>query len=528
MNAKPERFGDDHLALVIDAGRFGMWSWNALTDEVTWDDAMQARFGLPPSGAVHTFDDYLERVLPEDRAPTMAAVFEARESGQDLMFEHRVVWPDGSVHWLEGRGRAVFDEEGAFVGMVGVGIDIDDRKRVEEMQREAEVFRANAELVQQLEDAQRLARIGDWRWDFATDDLILSTEMHRQLGGDAPRTGQELLDLWTARVHPEDRDVFEETQAQSITDGRPFTIEHRLVVGEQTRYMVHRGEIIRDDSGAIAGIRGTSQDVTERRETEEALLTTRDRLAQEQRAVQVLHEALIRPEFPAVAGFEIAARYLSAEIVGDVGGDWYDAFSLPDGRLMLAVGDVSGHGIRAARLMAKLRHATRAYATLDPDPAHVLTHLDEFMGHFCEPEEFATVQLATLDPDTGVIELVSAGHPLPLLVHAESAEFVGVDGTRVLGITMLPMHIEPIRLTLEPGSALLFYTDGLVERRGIALATLGDGADRLVELTLDDADAGASAGTVCDDALGTCLRGVSREDDVCVLVVLRQAQQGSD
>jgi serine phosphatase RsbU (regulator of sigma subunit) len=184
---------------------------------------------------------------------------------------------------------------------------------------------------------------------------------------------------------------------------------------------------------------------------------------------------------------------------------------------------VSGHGIRAARLMAKLRHATRAYATLDPDPAHVLTHLDAFLGHFCEPEEFATVQLATLDPDTGVVELVSAGHPLPLLVHAESAAFVPVAGTRVLGITMLPMHIEPIRLTLEPGSALLFYTDGLVERRGIALATLGDGTDRLVELTL--ADAGANAGTVCDTALGTCLRGVSREDDVCVLVVLRQAQE---
>lgn len=520
---EPERFPNDHhLALVLDAGRLGMWSWNALTDEVTWDDAMQARFGLEPTSAVHTFDEYLERVLPEDRETTMAAVENARDTGQDLTFEHRVVWPDGSVHWLEGRGRAVCDEHGAFVGMVGIGLDIDDRKRIEEMQRETDALRANADLVQQLEDAQRLARIGNWRWDFASDELVLSAEMHRQLGGDAPRTGHELLELWTQRVHPDDRPVFEETQAQSITDGRPFVVEHRLVVRGQTRHMVHRGEIIRDEAGTIVGMRGTTQDITERRAAEEALVTTRDRLEEEQRAVEVLHEALIQPDFPPVPGFEIAARYLSAEVVADIGGDWYDAFPLPDGRIMLAVGDVSGHGLRAARLMAKLRHATRAYATLDPDPVRVLEHLDRFLGHFAEPEEFATVQVAILDANTGALELVSAGHPFPLFVRHDDAEFVTVNGGRVLGVTMRPLRVTPVQLTLEPGTALLFYTDGLVERRGATLATLGDGADRLVELTL--ADTGDDAGAVCDVALGACLRGVSREDDVCVLAVVRLPQ----
>jgi PAS domain-containing protein len=521
MTASDDRFHDsEFLQLVLEAGRLGLWSWDAVTDEVTWDAAMLARFGRPgETSLVHSFDDYLELVHPDDRDTTVRTVAEARAAGSDLAFEHRVVWPDGSVHWIEGRGRAVYDANGTFAGMIGVGLDVDDRRQIEEMRREAEALRANAELVQQLEDAQRLARIGSWRWDFVTDELVLSAEMRRQLGVSAPRTGQDLMDLWTSRVHPDDRPQFEETQARAVEQGKPYSIEHRVVVDGQTRHLVHRGEVVRDDAGQIVGVRGTTQDVTERRRAEAALLTTRGRLEQEQRAVEVLHEALIHPEFPELAGFDIGAQYLSAEVAADIGGDWYDAFPLPDGRIMLAVGDVSGHGIRAARLMAKLRHATRAYATLDPAPSSVLRHLDEFLTHFCEPEEFATVQLATLDADDGSMELVSAGHPMPLLIHHDAAEFVEVEGARALGIP-LPLDGKSTLLTLPRGSALLFYTDGLVERRGEVLAAMGDGEARIAELTL--ADTGTRALGVCEAAVTACLLGVSREDDVCVLAVVRE------
>jgi hypothetical protein len=329
----------------------------------------------------------------------------------------------------------VVDDAGNFTGMVGGGLDIDERKQLEQFFEEATTLRAHAELAQQLEDAQRIARIGSWRWDRASNQVFLSAEMRRQLDTDAALTGADLRRLLEERAHPDDAPLVRERQSRSTAQVEPFTFEHRIVVRGDVRHVVHRGEVVRDDTGDVVGLRGTTQDVTSQRRAEAALLATRERLARERHAVEVLHEALIRPEFPDVAGFEIAARYLSPEVGVEVGGDWYDAFLLPDGRMMLAVGDVSGHGIRAARLMAKMRHSTRAYATLDPEPGRVLERLDQFVKHFYEPEEFVTVQLAVLDPASGTLELVSAGHPPPVVVDADHAKFVDVDAARALGVS---------------------------------------------------------------------------------------------
>ncbi len=511
----------EHLRLALDAGRMGTWSWNAATNDVRWDDAMALRYGLTPGQFDQTFEAFLERVHPDDREATIAAIIGAQETGDDLAFEHRAVWPDGTVHWLEARGRAVTDDDGAFVGLVGIGIDIDDRKRFETMQHEADVLRADAELARQLEDAQRLARIGSWRWDRARNEVILSAEMRRQLDSDEVITGADLRRLVEERAHPDDVLFVRETQSRSTQQVEPFTFEHRIVVRDEVRHVVHRGEVLRDEHGEVIGLRGTTQDVTDRRRNEEALLGTRERLLRERRAVDVLHEVLIYPDFPDVPDVEIAARYLSAEVEADVGGDWYDAFPMPDGRVMLAVGDVSGHGIRAARLMAKLRHATRAYATADPDPVCVIEQLDRFLGHFSEDEEFATVLLAALDHRTSEVELVSAGHPLPLRIDHDRAELVELPNARVLGVSLSDLTPRSHRITLAPGSALLVYTDGLVERRGQALRALGDGADVIMGLTL--ADTGESAEAVCDVAIERCLGMMSREDDVCVLTALRRS-----
>lgn len=518
VGAFPDR---EHLGLALDAGRMGTWSWNAITNDVQWDEAMERRYGLPPGGFDRTFEAFLERVHPDDRDATIAAIVDAQESGKDLAFEHRAVWPDGSVHWLEARGRPVTDDSGSFVGMVGIGLDVDDRKRYDAMAREADTLRADAELAQQLEDAQRIARIGSWRWDRASNQVFLSAEMRRQLDSDDVLTGADLRRVLEDRAHPDDLIRVRETQSQSTRQVQPFTWEHRIVVRGEIRHVVHRGEVLRDEQGEVVGLRGTTQDVTDHRRSEEALLGARERLLRERRAVDVLHEALIHHDFPDVPGIEIAARYLSAEVEADVGGDWYDAFPMPDGRVMLAVGDVAGHGLRAARLMAKLRHAIRAYATVDPDPVRVLELLDRFLAHFSEAEEFATVLLAALDDRTGEVELVSAGHPRPLRIDDAHAEFVDVPGGRVLGVALSEFGARARRIALEPGTALLFYTDGLVERRGQALRTLGDGNDVITSVTL--AETGESAEAVCEVALDRCLGMVSREDDVCVLVILRRS-----
>ncbi len=505
--------------LALDAARTGTWTWDPETDVVEWDEAMEACYGMPPGTFDGTFEAYLERVHPDDRALTAELVAHARDTGSALSFEHRAVWPDGSVHWLEARGSAVRDEAGRLVGMVGVGIDIDQRKELEEIRAEAAALRASVGVAAQLEQAERIAKLGSWYWDQSTNRVDLSAPMAELCATSARSlTGQEFRDLLTDRSHPDDRHLLFEAPAAALESREPFQVEQRIRVATGIGWatVLHRGEVV-VEGGEIVGIRGTTQDVTEGRASEAALLAAHDRLVRERRAVQILQDTLIRPEFPMVEGYEIAAQYRPANADPEVGGDWYDAFVVPDGRLFLAIGDVSGHGIPAARLMAKLRHSTRAYALEDARPDQISRALDGFLDHFAKPDEFATCALALLDPARGSVEMSLAGHFPPLRVRDGRAAPLEMSTGAMLGLGIAGDPDPRGVVDLEPGDALVFFTDGLVERRGETLderiARLGDGiTSRGANQPLD-----AIVSSLIADALHDGEPG----DDMCVLALRR-------
>jgi PAS domain S-box-containing protein len=520
--------GDDASAsrelryrLALDAARAGTWMWDPETDVVEWDEAMEACYGLEPGTFGGTFEEYLERVHPEDRAMTADLIAHARDTGSPLSFEHRAVWPDGSVHWLEARGRDVRDETGRLVGMVGVGIDIDERKELEAIREEAAALRASVDVATQLEQAERIAKLGSWLWDQATNVVTLSATM-AELCETSARTmsGQEFRDLLGQLSHPDDRYVLTDAPTEALASRAPFQVEQRLAApGGGWRTVLHRGEVVTED-GDVVGIRGTTQDVTEERETEEALLAAHDRLFRERRAVQVLQETLIRPQFPDVAGYDIAAHYRPANTDPEVGGDWYDAFIVPDGRVLLAIGDVSGHGIPAARLMAKLRHATRAYALEGARPGQISESLDRFIDHFATADEFATCALALLDPASGTAELVLAGHPPPLLVRGASAAPIESPAGAILGLGVPGRFDAKCELQLAPGDALVFFTDGLVERRGEAID------DRVSRLCLGIESHGdtESPDELVTRLIEDALQDGEPTDDMCVLAIRRRSR----
>ena len=497
----------------------GAWSWDATTDVVTWDEHMEARYGLSPGTFGGTFEEYVSRVHPDDRDGVIQGVASVQDAAGDLMSEHRVVWPDGTVHWIEARGHALSDDNGVFLGMVGVGIDIDERKQLEALMLETSQLRATAGLVSDLQEAERIARLGSWRWEAASNTVTLSAEMARMLASERTISGTDFQDALQRAAHPDDAPELTRSANEALRSRRRrYVMECRLVVDGDVRQMVHRGEILLDDADGIVAVRGTFQDVTEQRAAEAALLAARERLAHERRAVQVLQETLIRPGFPTLDAFDIAARYLPAEDdTGEIGGDWYDAFLLPDGRVMLAVGDVSGHGLSSARLMAKLRHATRAYACIGEDLGDLLTRLDGFLNQFRDDIQIATLLLARLEPDTGKLEFVSAGHPPPLQLGQQESMFLDVRPGPPLGAPSDPESFTSTRAVLEPGHALLFYTDGLVERRHEALDR---SLDRLRD-ALRVAGSVETADALCEAAIRVSLADTRREDDVCVLALRR-------
>ncbi|HSD80783.1 MAG TPA: SpoIIE family protein phosphatase [Solirubrobacteraceae bacterium] len=242
------------------------------------------------------------------------------------------------------------------------------------------------------------------------------------------------------------------------------------------------------------------------------LAIQRMRLYEQQRAIATrLQRSLLPQELPRVPGIWTAARYGPGGAGTEVGGDWYDAIGMADGRLLLVMGDVAGRGIEAASMMGQLRSAIRAYALQGEGPAALLERLNAFLLQLAE-DTMATVLLACVDHQAGAVTLASAGHPPALLVGPGGASRWLTGGRGVpIGALDEPGY-EQAEEPLAPGSTLVLYTDGLVEQRGEDLRT---GLDRLAASVLDgppDLEA------LCDHVL----RRADREpgsDDVSLLVL---------
>lgn len=242
-----------------------------------------------------------------------------------------------------------------------------------------------------------------------------------------------------------------------------------------------------------------------------ALTMLARRSAAERTTAVTLQRSLVPDKLLDVPGFECASRYMTAEADG-VGGDWYDVFTLPSGQVCITMGDVAGRGLKAAIVMGRLRSTVRAYALDDPDPGSVLARVDRKLQHF-EPGEMATVLFAVLDPATAALQLSVAGHPVPALaVPGEDPRFVDAPIDPLLG-AVPPRQRRSARIDVPPGSALCFFTDGLVERRRESL-------DERLDILRTAVFPGAPE-VVCQQVMGRLVGADPVNDDIAVLVLRR-------
>jgi GAF domain-containing protein len=195
-----------------------------------------------------------------------------------------------------------------------------------------------------------------------------------------------------------------------------------------------------------------------------------------------LQRAVVLERPPTLPGLEVAARYQPASTY-QLGGDWWDAVELDDGRVAFVVGDVAGHGVAAATAMTQVRTAFRAYLFEGHGPRECVDQLDHLMSGLLD-QRVATALVAIWDASTGRFEIANAGHPQPLLVTSGTATEVEVPVRPLLGVGM--GRADSLDLHLPGGSTLLLYTDGLVERRGTDLRASTDRLLRLAATTAED------------------------------------------
>jgi PAS domain-containing protein len=325
-------------------------------------------------------------------------------------------------------------------------------------------------LAALLEQAQWLGQAGVWEENIITGQVHWA-DATSALFGLPPGSPVRLADL-DQRVHPGDLPAVRAFRWRLTRQPGPVTAAFRITRADgSVRQLRAVGEPVTGPDGGLVAVRGAYQDVSDRYYAQAAFTVTRQQLAQTEQRAQEEHELAVRlqqaitPEISApveAAGIEVAARYRPASQQHLVGGDWYDAVPLPGKSVLLAVGDVAGHGIGAVTGMVALRNHLRGLAVTGNGPAALLTWLNSAAFHLADT--MATVVCGIYDPSSRTLRWARAGHLPPLLVRDGTASMLPLPDGPLLGADPEAAYQEE-SLQLQLGDTVALFTDGLIERR---------------------------------------------------------------
>jgi len=275
--------------------------------------------------------------------------------------------------------------------------------------------------------------------------------------------------------------------------------------------------IHRIEGGKIAEEWAASRGLSEILRTQrlEQEISERERIEQELRVARTIQQASLPKEVPTLQGWQISPFYQPAR---EVGGDFYDFFELPNGRLGIVVGDATGKGVPAALVMASARSMLRAVAQNSESPGDVLRRVNDTLVTDIPPNMFVTCFYAILDPNSGSLTYANAGHDLPYVHQGDSAEELRARGMP-LGL-MPQMSYEEKEIVFEAGEAALLYSDGLVEAHDPKGEMFG--FPRLRALVAEHGAGESSLGDFLLEKLYTFVgEGWEQEDDITLLTLER-------
>jgi PAS domain S-box-containing protein len=489
-----------HLAAVVDASSDAILSKTLDGTIRSWNASAQRIFGYTADEIV---GKNIRMLIPDERQAEEDDILARLRRGEYIEhYETIRVTKDGRLLDVSLSISPIRDHSGNITGASKIARDITARKQAEEA-----LAAANAKFESVFNQSGIFAGILD------TDGNVRDVNV---LAVDAcGYTREEVLGLpfwetawWRGSGEVRERiraavelaasgDVFRETLPYWVADGSERIVE----------FVMHP---IVDESGVVRFLHPTGIDVTDRVEAEKALRA----LEAEERAIAVgLQRALLPARLAERPDIALAALYEAGSDVLEVGGDWYDAFDLPDGRVALTVGDVVGHGLAAAAAMGQVRTALAALADHSAGPGELLERLDGFLAR-SGTTDFATVCYVIIDPGTGAMEYASAGHP-PMLVVSPTGETTWLDRAQSGPLSGgEPRARLQETAVLEPGSLLILYSDGLVERRKERFA---DSLERLAAAGRDVA--GFPVEEVCSTLVAKLGVDASREDDVAVMAM---------
>lgn len=273
---------EEQFRLAFDFAQIGSWDWDLRTNQITWNQNHFHLLGLNPDTDEASYNNWRDRLHPEDVTRTEAAVNASLSNRTAFQAEYRLIHPDGTLHWVIGKGRAIYDPAGRPIRMIGVMLDITDRKQIEDQVRQQ---------FNLLKMAQQAAQMGVYEWDLVTNQAYWTPEMEILMGMKLEERPNN-LDAWFAQVHPEDRVRFEQLLPHWLGLGQQMEAnEYRFDRNGEERWIDARGYILRDGDGRAVRMIGTNLDITDRKRTEAALRESQLQLQQRLAEIETIYQS---------------------------------------------------------------------------------------------------------------------------------------------------------------------------------------------------------------------------------------------
>ena len=558
----------EHLQLALEAGELGTFRWDMATGETRWDTRLEALFGLAPGEFDGAFDTWVSMLHPDDRSDVLRTVEGAVAMKQRYTVEHRVVWPDGTVRWLQGAGQVTLDGSGNVTGTIGCTRDVTEQVLARD-ERAASISAALEAVEQERIHRQRLQLLGD-----INDAIAAATEVHDLISkvanaavpgfGDwcsihlLPDDGTRVPEVVVAHSDPamvsyahhlqekfpydpdaptgmarvirtgitefypviddaliesleasdDERDVVRQLALKSSI-AVPITKRGRVLGGLQLLMTNSRRHYTNDDlalANVIASRLAASIDNMRLRDAQRSIAST-------------LQASLLPAQLPQIPGVDIAVRYWATGQGVEVGGDFYDVFPAFEAGWAILIGDVCGTGPVAAAVTGLARHTVASAVWHGDDEVTVLRNLNRAM-RTRDTERFCTVVYGTLRPhDNGAtFTFACAGHPRPVVTRADgSAMFHGEYGT-LIGV-LDDIQVTATIVDLAPGDSIVLYTDGVTD----VPSPYAIEDDALVELVARAATQTSTADALADrlEAELMAILPLERRGDDTALLILR-------
>jgi PAS domain S-box-containing protein len=556
----------ERLRLALEAGRLGTFRLDLATGLIEWDTRLEALFGLPPDHFEGTFEAWVSLVHPEDRPRVLRTLEDAVVERAPFSVEHRVVWPEGSVHWLHSSGQLVLDEDGCVTGAIGCTRDVTEHVVVEqERQRltleavraadRERIHRQRLEVLAGITDAvasgkdrrevmvnvakAAVPRLGDWcsiyvlphpratvpdietaHVDPAMVELARALQERFPYDPESPVGMPRVIRTGTAQFLPAiDEAVMDELGVSdakraivrdlelSSAIGVPLIKNGKVLGGLQFVMTKSNRTYTRDDLTLIEAVASRVASNLENR-----------RLSEEQRSIaSTLQASLLPQQLPPIPGLDIAVRYWASGDGVEVGGDFYDLFRVSDDQWAVVIGDVCGKGPGAAAVTGLVRHTIASAAWHGDDHVSVLRNLNRAILERA-PDAFCTAVYGTLQPraDSWSFTYVCGGHPPPILVRADGSPLPPGRYGSLIG-ALPDIDVATTTALLYPGDVAVLYTDGVTD-----VAPPNDITDQRFSQLVARAALETSSADELADRLQTELSSIlaiDKRDDIALMIL---------